>query len=372
MLHVSTVHPPFDTRIYERQCRSLAAAGYRVRFLVPHDGSPAPHPEVEIVPLERYGSKLLRVVLGGPKTLLACLREKADITCVHDPELIPLALCLKLLGRRAVYDAHEDYVAYFRGHPRLPLPLRIGLASAMRPLEALAARLLDFVVVATPAIGRRFPEAKRRLVQNYPDVPPLEEPHQLTPERRIAYLGELNEERGARELLDALALLQDRGETTLAFAGRIRPESLREELEQHPAWHRVEDHGWVSAEQTREVLASCRVGVVPFKPLPNHVESQPRKLFEYMAAGLPVVASDFPLWRTFLDETGAGTTCSVEPEILAKTLSAMLEDPSRSVQAGLRGYAAARERFSWQSQARTLIGAYREVLGPATVGSTLP
>ncbi|MEM1244812.1 MAG: glycosyltransferase [Acidobacteriota bacterium] len=361
MLHVSTVHPAFDTRIYERQCRSLAAAGYRVRFLVPHHGSPPRDSAVEIVPLKQYTSRLARVVLGGPRTLLACLRQRADLTCVHDPELIPLALCLKLLGRRAVYDAHEDYVAYFRGHPRLPRMVRHLLAAAMRPLEALAGRFLDFVVVATPAIGRRFPEAKRCLVQNFPDVPDASSDLEGRT-RSIAYLGELNEERGARELLDALSELQEKGTTTLAFAGRIRPEALRDELERHEAWPFVKDHGWVGPEEVVRLLAGCRVGVVPFKPLPNHVESQPRKLFEYMAAGLPVVASDFPLWRTFLEETGAGLTCAVEPHALAATLERLLENPEDARRRGLLGHEAARRQFSWQSQTPTLLAAYEKAL----------
>ena len=181
-------------------------------------------------------------------------------------------------------------------------------------------------------------------------------------EPRILYLGELNEERGAHELLDALSLVSARRPCTLAFAGRIVPDALRSTLEAHPAWRLVEDHGWLPQERIAELLDTSRVGVVPFRPLPNHVESQPRKLFEYMAAGLPVVATDFPHWREMVSDTGAGITVPCAPEPLAEALVSLLEDDDESEARGRAASTAARARFSWQSEEQRLLTAYEAAL----------
>ncbi len=365
ILQVSTVHAPDDTRIFERQATSLARAGYEVAFLVPCEREEVRN-GVRILPLTLFRSRLLRLAFGGPLTLLECLREPADLVCVHDPELIPLAVQLRLLGRRAVYDAHEDYVAYFRGHPRLPAPLRLTLAAASIPLEAGARWLLDHVLAATPAIARRFGQRGCTVIQNFPPVPDLREDLEPHRERaqRIVYLGELNTERGAWQMLDALEIVAEQIDVSLAFAGRIQPESLRDELRQHAAWARVEEHGWLDRAGVEQLLDTSRVGLVAFQPLPNHTESQPRKLFEYMAAGLPVVASDFPLWQSFVERHAAGLAVAPDPAPLAEALLTLLRDPERGEVMGRAGHRAAQESYSWSAEEEKLLAVVESIVGP--------
>src|SRR5699024_10575453 len=111
---------------------------------------------------------------------------------------------------------------------------------------------------------------------------------------------------GAREMVEAIGLVPERYGLRLALGGAFSPLSLREELEALPGWAHVDALGWLQRSDVADLLSDGRMGLVLFHPAPNHVDAQPNKLFEYMSAGIPVIASDFPLWRHIVDGAGCG------------------------------------------------------------------
>jgi glycosyltransferase involved in cell wall biosynthesis len=111
-------------------------------------------------------------------------------------------------------------------------------------------------------------------------------------------------------------------------------------------------------------LSKAVAGLVVLKPLQSFQEALPVKMFEYMAAGLPVIASDFPLWRTIIDGEKCGILVDpLDPQALASTMSWILEHPAEAAEMGKRGRAAVRERYNWESEARALLGFY-DALSP--------
>jgi glycosyltransferase involved in cell wall biosynthesis len=306
------------------------------------------------------------------KTVWAVYRrasqEDASIYHFHDPELLPVALLLKASGRRVVYDAHEDLPKQILGKEWLPTSLRRPISALSSLLESVAAKILDGVVAATPAIARRFRGHKCSVVQNFPIQDELAArsdaaiPYEMR-ESLVAYVGGLSAIRGARQMIRAMELLPESSEAKLLIAGKITPPGLEDELRGQPGWRRVEALGWRSRAEVADLLGRARVGLLLFQPLPNHLESYPTKLFEYMSAGLPVVVSDFPLWRDIIDEVGCGMTVDpTDPAAVAETLQDLLVNTMQAAAMGHRGKVAVQERFSWDGEARKLIALYERTL----------
>jgi glycosyltransferase involved in cell wall biosynthesis len=199
------------------------------------------------------------------------------------------------------------------------------------------------------------------VVRNYPLLADVTQTTPLPYRERppvCAYIGTITRHRGLVEMVDAIGRVPAACEARLVLAGAARPEDLKE-VERRPGWQRVDYRGWLDRPAVSRCLSQARVGLVVLHPLPNVVDAYPVKLFEYMAAGVPVVASNFVGWRAFVEDIGAGI--AVEPTdtaAIAKAMTWLLEHPAEAEQIGARGMAAARERFNWTSEARSLLEMY--------------
>lgn len=241
--------------------------------------------------------------------------------------------------------------------------LRGPVASIYRVVEQGSARLFDGVVAATPGIAQAFAGTDTVVVQNFAlksefDNIELndyqERPHQL------AYVGGITEERGALQMIGALELVNHRTESTLALAGTFTPPALQHKAEAQPGWRHVDALGWLHRKDVVDVLHQSRVGMLVLHPEPNYLDSYPVKLFEYMLAGLPVVASSFPFWRQFITEPGAGLMVDpLDPHAIADAVLWLLEHPEEAEAMGRRGREMALKHYSWEQEAQKLVEFYR-------------
>jgi glycosyltransferase involved in cell wall biosynthesis len=355
--HVTTLHQPDDARIVVRECATLAAAGHDVH-LVARAGRAQEHDGVAYHPAEAHGSVGRRLAAA----LTAARRVGADAYHLHDPELIPVGVALKAAGARVVYDAHEDTPQEVADHTG-------GLAGRLLPpawtaTEAAAGRLFDGIVAATPTIARRFPARKTVLVRNFPvrreaatfAGPPLAEREPVA-----VYVGGVTAARGAPEMVRAIERVGVAG-ARLALVGDFQPAALRAELEALAGWGRVTALGRVSREGVADALRSARVGLAVLQPLATHLDALPVKLFEYMAAGIPVVASDFPLWREIVEPEGCGVL--VDPQdvgAIAAAVERLLVDPVAGGELGARGRAAFERTYSWDAEGERLVALYERL-----------
>lgn len=120
--------------------------------------------------------------------------------------------------------------------------------------------------------------------------------------------------------------------------------------------------GKISRKDVNKLYGSSRAGIVIYQPADNHIASQPIKMFEYMAAGLPVIASNFPLWKQIIEENECGVC--VDPTNASDVKNAcekLLHDPQLGQKMGKNGRNAVISKYSWASEEQKLINLYREI-----------
>jgi glycosyltransferase involved in cell wall biosynthesis len=371
--HISILHAPCDTRIFEKQCRALAAAGYEVHLVV--GGASAA--EIGGVRLHAIAADPGRPPARRQWTRMARATRRAlalrpSTYHLHDPHLIPLGLLLKLLGAPVIYDVHEDYPAHARtklaGHP-----LRGRLKAALwRALEALAKAAFGGFVCTSPALARAFPPARTVVVGNFPlhrqyDPQALNggvAPYRERP-NRLAYIGRISEIRGLAEMLRALDLVPDALDCRLRMIGAFQSPELERSAAEHRAWERVDFLGWRRLPEVIRELHGARAGLILLHPLPNHQDAiRSNKLFEYMAAGIPVIASDLPEWRRIVSGNRCGLLVDpLDPAAVARAVEHLLTHPEEADAMGRRGRAAVLERFNWDAEGDRLLALYRTLVG---------
>lgn len=362
--HLTSAHMPTDTRIFHKECKTLVAAGYEVVLIVQGD-RPTLVEGVRLRPVPKPQGRRDRFLRTTWHVYMAALDEAADVYHFHDPELLPVGFLLKAHGKRVVYDVHEDVPRQILTKEWIPGLFRRLAGLAMEAAESAGAARFDGLVTATPAIARRFPGAKTITANNFPFKQELAAPPGGAYGDRgplVLYSGSLSPIRGAFEMLEAMDRLPPRLHARLAMAGLFSPASLQRDAERHPGWAHVDFYGWVTRDGLRDLSASARLGLVLFHPAPNHVESQPNKLFEYMAAGLPVIASDFPLWRDLVGRAGCGLLVDpLDVGAIAYAITYLLDHPAEAMAMGQRGQEAVQTTFNWESEAGKLLAFYGRI-----------
>ena len=361
---LTSVHHPFDTRVFHREAISLAGMGYEVHLVAPGKENDVVH-GVHLHAISQRngrGSRMTQTALAAYRLGLGL---GADVYHFHDPELIPFGILLKLRGKRVIYDAHEDLPKDILDKPWIAPWLRRPVALAAGAIEKLAARLLDRVVAATPAIARRFPKRRTSVVQNFPISNLLWSPNTPYSQRspRVVYAGGIVGVQGAREMVMAIGMLPAQPQPELALAGPWETPELKVKVSSLPGWSRVHDLGVLSQEGVRDLLGKSRVGLLIYYPIANSIEAQPRKLYEYMSAAIPVVTSNFPLWKEIVEGSGCGLTVDpLDPKAIAEAIEYLLEHPGEAEEMGRRGRDAVLRHYNWQEQAKVLGAVYEELL----------
>ena len=362
---LTSVHGPFDVRIFHKEAQSLARKGYSVTIVAPHsEDTQRDGVEIKAVPVPRTRSERMSLTLW--RVFRCALSTNASVFHFHDPELIPVGMLLKLLGKRVVYDVHEDVPADILDKSWIAPSLRWPIARAAAWTETLAACRFDAIVAATPRIADSFPNIKTLTVQNFPQVN-VQVDAETTPygdrEPLISYVGGISELRGAWEMIEAMGLLSESVPARLQLAGFFDPPESQQKLASKPGWERVDFLGWLSPAEVRELLGRSCLGVVVFHPIENHIMSQPNKLFEYMSAGLPVVASNFPLWRSIIQEARCGILVDpTNPTAIAEAIRWLLERPAEAESMGLRGREAVRRIYNWENEEQKLVELYAQLM----------
>jgi glycosyltransferase involved in cell wall biosynthesis len=373
---LTSAHPAFDVRIFHKECKSLVAAGYEVVLIAPHHESLV-RDGVRVIGTGRRKGRLARATLGVASTLIAALRENADVYHFHDPELIPAGVFLRLLGHKVIYDIHENLPKTLSYKHYLPAWIRKSLVRTVAILEQLASRSFSALITTTATVGARFAPWNSQicLVRNYPSLDEFAVSNSHAKRgRSFVYVGAcITAARGAREMVEAIGLLPAHSSPKLQLAGRFDPPELQKQLQALPGWQRVEVLGYLDRVQVAEVMFRAFAGVVTIHPEPNYLEALSVKLFEYMAAGLPVIANNFPVYSDIVEEARCGLLVnSLNVQEIADAMAYLLDNPEEAREMGERGRFAVLHKFNWGKEQQNLLDLYDELLSPAARPAGVP
>ncbi|MEA4924852.1 MAG: glycosyltransferase family 4 protein [Syntrophomonadaceae bacterium] len=360
--HMTSAHSLTDIRIFHKECKTLLHAGYDVTLVVQHDRDEVVD-GINIKGLEKPRNRRERMIKTVKQLYDRALECDADIYHFHDPELISIGLKLKRKGKKVIYDVHEDVPRQILSKEWVPASLRSMISWVVERMENFAAKRFDYIVTATPFIRERFLKINRFTldINNYPILCELYEPNEdwSHKEQLVCYVGGIETVRGINEMVEAISLTQ----YFLLLAGKFESKHEMDTVVCKDGWKQVIEMGHVNRNGVKIILSRSMAGLVILHPVPNYINALPIKMFEYMAAGIPVIASDFPLWVQIIEDNKCGIC--VDPLNIAEISDAInwiLEHPAESQKMGENGRRLIEEEFNWEEQGSKLLKIYEGLL----------
>lgn len=365
---VTTVHRWGDPRVFERNACAAMQCRLDVHAFVPTTGDP-PVPEwgkqgefhVHSLPMPR--GRLARMWLALRVGKYVFKDNVFDAIHFHDPELIPAMIWLTLRHPRIriLYDVHEELPLEVFSKSYIPKLVRPLASSFARLLWGLAARRFHAFAPATEAIAAHWPPERTRVVHNYPrsvfNIP--RHGLEVNP-NRIVFVGALSRIHGVEEVLQSVSRLrQEYPQVRLELYGRLLDRSLQPAIDRAVAEDWCQHIPWLETAELVNKLGGAGVGLVPYQPLPDHLDALPTKIFEYMALGIPILASDFPLWRRLIQEQNVGLCSPPTVEGITQALRLMLSDPARLQAWSVCAQETYQRSYRWEAESENLRSLYR-------------
>ena len=349
--HITSVHNYNDTRITLKECVSLKEAGNEVH-LVTINEKDLKYKGIYIHGLKRKRqSRIKRIISSSKQFYKKALEIDADIYHFHDPELIPLGKKLIKKGKKVIYDVHEDVPRQIMSKYWIPNNLRTITSKVFEVYENNSVKKFSGIITATPHIKNRFLDKNKHVVdiKNYPILNELFiSKKYINPakENSMIYIGGISEKRGLFTMVNALNKLSN---VQLKLAGTFSNDKEYQKVKKSQKWDKIDFLGFIGREEIRENLNKSKVGLVVLHPLASYKDSLPIKMFEYMAAGLPVVASSFPLWEEIIIKNNCGICVNPKSsQEIAEAVRWIIENPIKSNEMGKRGRMAIEKEYNWE------------------------
>lgn len=358
--HITSVHPANDVRIFHKECVSLAKH-YEVFLIAPNLDDDT------LMGVHRVGVDLpqsrLRRQLRLGKVLQKAIEIDADVYHLHDPELLSMGPKLRRRGKKVIFDSHEDVPMQLLTKEYLPRWIRKPLSLVYAYYERQMMKQYDALVTVTPSILDRLSRINPHsvMVTNYPPYDELQSETRQTGGSKpyICFAGGVDERYMHEYVIESLQYTSAR----YLLAGRCFIPSYLGKLKALPQWERVDYIGVLPPEEVKDVYARADVGVVLLDYSPNVGYHKGTlgvlKLFEYMMAGIPVVATDFELWKEIVEGNDCGIC--IDPHdihAIADAVNRLIDNPDMARQMGENGRRAVKEKYNWATQEQILFDLY--------------
>lgn len=357
--HYTTMHDPFELRIFHKMACSTAKLGYEVIVVAPHDKEETRN-GVKIIPIKKYKSRIKRF-LNTPKLKNILLMIDADIYHFHDPELLMTGKPLLKRGKKVIYDSHEDVPRQILAKEWIPLFLRKPISIFFEMYENRVAKKISAIIAPTPFIEDRFRKINKNVSQicNFPLLSEFAEYcENHTKTNSGCYVGDLSFTRGIRQIAKASEI----SNIELILCGKFHSQGLENEI--LTSYKHVRYLGFLDRAEVSEVLYKSKVGFVTLLNSPNDANSYPIKMFEYMAAGIPVISSNFEVYREIVEKNKCGICVNpYDTDEISHAIDYIIQNPEKAKIMGDNGRRAILEKYNWLTQEKKLIAIYEDLLG---------
>jgi glycosyltransferase involved in cell wall biosynthesis len=365
VVHLTAVHPRYDTRIFHKQCLSLSNAGYAVTLIVADGLGNSDVSGVSICDVGAAKGRFNRFFVTGFQIYKEARRCNGRIYQFHDPELMFVGLALRIAGKIVIFDSHEDVSKQILDKPYLSRKSAILVSRFYKFFENLVAPFLSGIIAATSTIRDKFSSMNANVVDVH-NFPIFQENTALSSnasekEVAVCYVGAIAETRGIIEIVDSLAYCKSN--VVLLLAGKFTDTELENRVIGSAGWEKVRFLGYLNRDGVNAVLARSIAGLVTLYPTASYVEALPVKMFEYMSAGIPVISSNIKLWSEIIEAERCGICVDPKSSMdIAKAIDYLVENSHEAIEMGARGRLAIEERYSWAREEEKLLKFYKTLL----------
>ena len=360
--HMTSAHKSTDVRIFHKQCISLAKAGYDVYLVAQGDSYESNGVKIIGVP-PITGGRLKRMTQGAKATYKKALEIDADIYQIHDPELLPYALKLKKKGKKVIFDSHENFLETLLEKPYIPIMMRPMLYCFFKVYYSFIVKKYDAVITVTPHIYEKLIKFNKNtyIITNYPIVADVNEKKEYTISQNIIFAGGISRQWCHHTIIKAL----EKCNVRYVLLGSIKEKYLNE-LKTFPQWESVDFLGNVSFSEVSKKLSEASVGIAIAEYSRNTNYKMGTmgntKIFESMMAALPVICTDFVLWKEIIDKYNCGICVNPnDTDEISNAINWLIGNPEIAKVMGQNGRRAVIEEFNWSVEENKLYELYEKI-----------
>ncbi len=366
--HITTVHSLFDARIFYKECQTLVKNGYNVSLIVQHEKKKIIE-GIEIISLFRPQNRFCRIFCLTKKAYKLALEQKVDIYHFHDPEFLPWAVKLKKkTGAKIIYDIHENISNQILTKSWIPKTLRKTFSKAYQLIEKRSLKYIDWIILAEDSYLKIYKNYKNVIVLKNYFLISNRFSYKIKKKQddlfQLVYVGGISKERGIFEMIEVINILKQNSiKIRLNIVGLI-PERIKCKIdnliEKYELKSYVMLYGRLSYPEAQKVIEKSILGLSILYPIPNYIESLPTKMFEYMAAGLPVIASNFPLWKEIIEKNNCGICVNpLDSKEITRAVQYLKENREEAEKMGENGRKAVLEKYNWENESKKLLNIYK-------------
>ncbi len=368
--HITSAHPRYDGRIFEKQCKSLQKHGYDVNIICIDNGQDEIIDGIKIYSINYYFKSKISRLFKANRLLFEKAKEiDADIYQIHDPELLPLLLKLKRNGKKIVFDSHEDWISYISEISWIPIVFRSLIVLFVKIYFNCVLKKIDLVISVSPHIVDKYKKYTDRvfLITNYPIINQQIEFDRnkfLNGNMSICYVGTVYNMSNQESIISAVNKIDI--DFKYNIIGVISPE-FKNKLLKIDYKNKTNFIDKVPKDKLLELYSNSNAGIVIFDYHSNCGDKigtlGNNKIFEYMYSGLPIICTNFDLWRTMIVEKYNCGIC-VEPgnEIqIEEAIRFIFNNKEKAYEMGQNGVKAVLDEFNWKTQEIELIKLYNKL-----------
>ena len=358
-----------DIRVFEKECTSLVKAGFQVSLISPNAKNEIKN-GVKIIGVPFHKKGLIARLFKLPRLLYTtALSVNADIYHFNDPASLFYGSLLKRRGKKVIFDSFEDHPSLILEHKFLPFFIRKMISKIYTYFEYYNCKNFDALIFCYHWSQSRLMTAcnNNALIFNFPII---NEDHVNNQKIKseldfsLCYAGLFSDMWNIENILSALKSL-DKIKFNLAGHGS---DSIIEKFSKNEGWGKVNYFGKLNHDDVNKLVYSkSSVGMALLDYIPlckgNVGNLSNNKFFEYLLSGLPIICTDFILWKEIIDNNNCGICVNPRSvSSIAEAIKYLVDNPEIAFQMGQNGRKAVIEKYNWTYEEKKLINLYKNIL----------